>query len=142
VRTENATLFAGSIRPEHNCHFPRIRREFSSSERKMKISVVAPIALVALAIAAGGGYWFGAQRTDAGAKGAPTAGAPSPDKGAPSAVAVEVVTAVTAPMPQMISAVGSLRSDESVTRRNGCEYRRVARAQPQTRRLKSELFPG
>jgi membrane fusion protein (multidrug efflux system) len=93
-------------------------RETSSSEAKMKLSVVAPIVVVALAIAAGAGYWFGKQRTVSGVKGAPAAAAAAPDKGAPAAaVAVEVVTAVTAPMPQMITAVGSLRSDESVTLR-------------------------
>jgi len=83
----------------------------------VKISVVAPIALLAAAIAAGGGYWFGTQRTDTAGKGAPVAGAAAPDKGAPAAVAVEVVTAATASMPQMITTVGSLRSDESVTLR-------------------------
>jgi len=83
----------------------------------MKISVVAPVALLAVAIAAVGGYWFGTQRTVAAAKSASVAGSPSPDKGAPSAVVVEVVTAATASMPQMITAVGSLRSDESVTLR-------------------------
>jgi len=83
----------------------------------MRISVVAPIALVAVAVAAGGGYWFGTKRTDTAAKNAPPAAAAIPDKGAASAVAVEVVTAATASMPQMITTVGSLRSDESVTLR-------------------------
>jgi membrane fusion protein (multidrug efflux system) len=83
----------------------------------MKTSVVAPIALLGVAIAAGAGYWFGTQRTDTAAKRATVAGAAAPDRSALSAVTVEVVTAATASMPQMITAVGSLRSDESVTLR-------------------------
>ena len=94
-----------------------MRREILSSEVEMKTSVVAPIALLAVAVAAGGGYWFGMQRRDAAAKEASIAGAQAPEKSASAAVAVEVVTAATAPMPQMITAVGSLRSDESVTLR-------------------------
>ena len=81
------------------------------------------LAIVALVIgvlvAAAGGYWFGAQRAPApaGTPGGPQAaggtkgGAPAP------AVAVEVEKVVTAAMPQTITAVGSLRSDESVTLR-------------------------
>ena len=83
----------------------------------MRTSVVAPIALLAVVVAAGGGYWFGTKRTDSAAKSAPTPAATAADKGAQAAVAVEVVTAATASMPQMITAVGSLRSDESVTLR-------------------------
>jgi membrane fusion protein (multidrug efflux system) len=81
----------------------------------MRISVVAPIAVLAVAVAAGGGYWLGTQRKDGAAKSALAAAVS--DKAAPSTVAVEVVTAATASMPQMITAVGSLRSDESVTLR-------------------------
>jgi len=83
----------------------------------MKTSVVAPIAVVAVAIAAAGGYWFGQQRTGTAANPASTATTAAPDKGAPNAVVVEAVTAAVASMPQMITAVGSLRSDESVTLR-------------------------
>jgi len=87
----------------------------------MNRSVVAAIAGLGIVVAAGGGYWLGQQGS--GAPGAPgkTAqggGAPGADKGpagpAP-AVTVEAITAATAPMPQAITAVGSLRSDESVT---------------------------
>ncbi|MEO8305603.1 MAG: efflux RND transporter periplasmic adaptor subunit [Betaproteobacteria bacterium] len=86
----------------------------------MKISVVAVITLIALAIAAGGGYWFGQQRGGASPKSAPGGGAApaAADKGpggAPTAILVEAITAATASMPQTITAVGSLRSDESVT---------------------------
>ena len=93
----------------------------------MKRSIVGVIAVLGIAIAAGGGYWFGQQRTAGGAAGkAPVSvgsgGASGPvtaDKGAGSAqaVTVEAITASTAPMPQSITAVGSLRSDESVTLR-------------------------
>ena len=83
--------------------------------------------MLGIAIAAGGGYWFGQQRTGGGAAGkGPTSVAPggasgavTADKGgaAAQAVMVEAITASTAPMPQTITAVGSLRSDESVTLR-------------------------
>jgi membrane fusion protein (multidrug efflux system) len=93
----------------------------------MKRSIVGAVAVLGIAIAAGGGYWFGQQRTG-GAAGAGKAstvgsgGASGPvtaDKGAGGgqAVMVEAITASTAPMPQSITAVGSLRSDESVTLR-------------------------
>src|SRR5690242_7377021 len=83
----------------------------------MKTSVVVPIAIVAIAVAAGGGYWFGTKRADTAAKAAPAAAAPAAEKSATTAVAVEVVNVTTPSMPQMITAVGSLRSDESVTLR-------------------------
>ena len=95
----------------------------------MKISVVAPIAVVAVAIAAGGGYWFGQQRSSTAAKSASAAATPGSDKAAAAAgpaVVVEAVTASTASMPQMITAVGSLRSDESVTLRPEVAGRVVA----------------
>jgi len=80
---------------------------------------VAIVAVVAVGLAAaGGGYWFGAQRPPASA-GGPAAAAPAKGAagGAAQAVSVEAVKVVTAPMPQTITAVGSLRSDESVTLR-------------------------
>jgi membrane fusion protein, multidrug efflux system len=94
----------------------------------MKISVVAPIAIVAVAIAAGGGYWFGQRGGGTAAKSAPGTSVSASDKGAAAApvVVVEAVTASTAAMPQMITAVGSLRSDESVTLRPEVAGRVVA----------------
>jgi len=83
----------------------------------MKTSVVAPIAIVAVAIAAAGGYWFGQQRAGMAEKTGSTAASSAPDKGAQSAVVVHAVTASTQSMPQIVTAVGSLRSDESVTLR-------------------------
>jgi membrane fusion protein (multidrug efflux system) len=97
--------------------------------QKMKRSIVGVIAVLGIAIAAGGGYWFGQQKMGGGAAAgkAPgsvasvaSGGASGPvtaDKGGPQAVMVEAITASTAPMPQSITAVGSLRSDESVTLR-------------------------
>ena len=90
----------------------------------MNKSIVAVIVVLGVAAAAGGGYWFGQQRMGAGAAAGKSqaSGASGPvtsDKGAGTAAAVmvEAITATTAPMPQSITAVGSLRSDESVTLR-------------------------
>ena len=95
----------------------------------MRISVVAPIAVVAVALSAGAGYWFGQQRTGAAGKSASGTSTAASDKGsagASAAVIVEAVAASTASMPQMITAVGSLRSDESVTLRPEVAGRVVA----------------
>ncbi len=89
----------------------------------MNRSVVAAIAVFGILVAAGGGYWLGQQRSDASASagkmaqgGAPAAAGANKGPGGPApAVTVEAITAATAPMPQTITAVGSLRSDESVT---------------------------
>ena len=90
----------------------------------MNKSVVAVVVVLGVAVAAGGGYWFGQQRLVAGAASGKSqpGGASGPvtaDKGSGGApaVMVEAITAATAPMPQTITAVGSLRSDESVTLR-------------------------
>jgi len=88
----------------------------------MNKSIVVVIVVLGIAAAAGGGYWFGQQRTSAGAGNASASAASGPvaagkSQGSAPAVMVEAVTAATAPMPQSITAVGSLRSDESVTLR-------------------------
>jgi membrane fusion protein (multidrug efflux system) len=77
---------------------------------------------MAVAAAVGAAYWFGTQR--AGMPGAPagqsgTASSPGSGKGdaAPSTVTVEATKVATISLPQTITAVGSLRSDESVTLR-------------------------
>ena len=91
----------------------------------------AAILVVAGAALAGGGYWYGTQRNatpgNAGgatsaqqaggaAKQGPGGGAgKAPGGGGP--VAVESGKVVSIEMPQIITAVGSLRSDESVTMR-------------------------
>jgi membrane fusion protein (multidrug efflux system) len=93
----------------------------------MKNVVVVVVALIVVAVAIGGGYWFGAQRagtpvqaTGAGqvpaAPGAGKGGAGGPAGGGGS-VTVEAVKVATVSLPQTITAVGSLRSDESVTLR-------------------------
>ena len=95
----------------------------------MRISVVAPIALVAVALAAGGGYWFGQHRSGVVGKSPSATSTTATDKGSAGAsapVIVEAVAASKASMPQMITAVGSLRSDESVTLRPEVAGRVVA----------------
>src|SRR4051794_18862404 len=84
----------------------------------MKTSVVVVLSALAVAAAAAGGYWLGAKREPAtvAATGAPAAAG----KGAASAgpaVTVEVDKVAFMAMPQTITTVGSLRSDESVTLR-------------------------
>jgi membrane fusion protein, multidrug efflux system len=81
------------------------------------------IVALALALAAGGGYWLGkpkATAPDAPATGASggvaTKGGPGAD-GQAAAAAVETATVEAIRLPQAITAVGSLRSDESVTLR-------------------------
>jgi membrane fusion protein (multidrug efflux system) len=99
----------------------------------MKTPVVAAITVLGVAVAAGGGYWLGQQHTGMPGK-APQAreaagGTARGEKGPgapPAAVVVEATTAATAPMPQTITAVGSLRSDESVTVRPEVAGRVVA----------------
>ena len=75
----------------------------------------------ALAIG-GGGYWYGTQAGAAKtAGGVPVASGNKSGGGAsgntPQAVAIESSKVLSMPMPQVITAVGSLRSDESVTLR-------------------------
>ena len=80
----------------------------------MNKSVLAGIVIVGILAAAGGGYWFGQQR------GAPGNAVPAQGKGAGGqggggAPSVEAVQVATAQMSKAITAVGSLRSDESIT---------------------------
>ena len=85
----------------------------------MSKAALGAVVALALVVAAGAGYWFG-QKGPAtpsappqAAKGGPAGG------GGPAAQAVPVETAAveTARLPQSITTVGSLRSDESVTLR-------------------------
>jgi membrane fusion protein (multidrug efflux system) len=84
----------------------------------MSRKVATALAVVFVIGAAAAGYWIGTQRTPP-----PSAVAAAPGKGgaqqpaAPASITVEATKVVTAPMPQTITAVGSLRSDESVTLR-------------------------
>ena len=78
-----------------------------------KASIGVLVVLVA-ALAGGGGYWYGTHRT---APAAPAASAPARTAAlaAPQAMAVEAAKVSLRAMPQTITAVGSLRSDESIT---------------------------
>jgi membrane fusion protein (multidrug efflux system) len=106
----------------------------------MNKAVIGVVTVLLLLFAAGGGFWFG-QRNAGGVvvdKGAGPAGA---EPGGPgSGVAVEATKVVRVALPQGITAVGSLRSDESVTLRpevagriNAIQFRegeRVAKGAP------------
>jgi membrane fusion protein, multidrug efflux system len=85
--------------------------------------VVAIVAVAAFAVAAmGSAYWYGAKSGaaqaqvagGASAQGAARGGAAPPGAGS---VTVEAIKVATLSLPQTITAVGSLRSDESVTLR-------------------------
>ena len=79
-----------------------------------KTALGAMVALVVLA--AGGGYWFGTRTGIVPPSGAAGPTANKDASGiAPGAVAVEAVKVTVMAMPQAITAVGSLRSDESIT---------------------------
>jgi membrane fusion protein (multidrug efflux system) len=98
------------------------RQRASGVPVPMKRAVSGVVAAIAVAAAVGGAYWFGTQR--AGGPGAPSgangvASSQGSGKGdaAPSVVTVEAAKVATVSLPQTITAVGSLRSDESVTLR-------------------------
>ena len=100
------------------------------------MSAVKTVVLVVVgAVLAGGGYWYGTSRTPApasGGAGGAAKAAPGGSGGGGGAAkaagpaAVEAVKVTTAQLPQVISAVGSLRSDESVTLRPEIAGRIVA----------------
>jgi len=75
--------------------------------------VIASLAVVLVLVAGAGGYWFGQQKNTAEGTQAP------PKTSAPAAagVVVEASKVAKLALPQGITAVGSLRSDESVTLR-------------------------
>jgi len=82
----------------------------------MNKPIVATVAALGIAIAAGAGYWFGQQRpASPGTSYSGAQAATSAASGQPAAIAIEAVKVATASMPQTITAVGSLRSDESIT---------------------------
>jgi membrane fusion protein (multidrug efflux system) len=85
----------------------------------MKKGFPAAVAgLVVAATAAGGGYWYGARQTPQSAPAAaPTAKAGKSGGDGQEATVVEVSRVAAVALPQTITAVGSLRSDESVTLR-------------------------
>ena len=86
--------------------------------------VIVVAVILGIAAAAWGGYWYGNQKNAtplaAAAPGpgqAPGKGGAGAPAGGPPPVTVEAAKVVTSPMPQTIIAVGSLRSDESITLR-------------------------
>lgn len=100
----------------------------------MKKALLIGLVVIGVLAAGGSGYWFGALRSPAptavagdastgdgaskrGAKGAGGAGKGQGDQGGGGPVPVTLAKVSTAAMPEIISAVGSLRSDESVTLR-------------------------
>jgi membrane fusion protein (multidrug efflux system) len=83
----------------------------------MSKKVVGVVAVVLLSIAVGGGYWFG-QKATAPAVAAKTAGpGGAPPGSAAAGVSIEATKVSKVALPQGITAVGSLRSDESITLR-------------------------
>ncbi|MBL8519369.1 MAG: efflux RND transporter periplasmic adaptor subunit [Betaproteobacteria bacterium] len=84
----------------------------------MNKAVAVSLVTVALASALGAGYWMGRSGTPAPAAGASKAGAgPAAAKGGPGAAGtpVEVTRATPTVLPSTITAIGSLKSDESVS---------------------------
>jgi len=83
----------------------------------MNKALTRVVAFVAVIAAIGGAYWFGTQRGGAAPQpeAAKSAATNAGSGGAPVTVEAAKVTVVA--MPQTITAVGSLRSDESVTLR-------------------------
>ncbi len=83
----------------------------------MSKKVVGVLSVVLLSIAVGGGYWFGQKGTDSAMATKSAGGAAAPAGVAPAGVSIEAIKVAKASMPQGITAVGSLRSDESITLR-------------------------
>ena len=73
------------------------------------------IAALLLIVAAAGGYWFGTRGAPAPVVGGGASPGNAAKGGTPAAVAVEGVKVAVMAMPQTITTVGSLRSDESIT---------------------------
>jgi membrane fusion protein (multidrug efflux system) len=82
----------------------------------MNKAVLGTAAVAGILLAAAAGYWFGQHRAPKAADGAAVSSAASraADATKVSAITVDVIKVARAPMPQTITAVGSLRSDESV----------------------------
>jgi membrane fusion protein, multidrug efflux system len=80
-----------------------------------KIAIAASVVL-AVAIATGGGYWLGSKRLVTGARDAPVAteSAKGATTGGGAPMTVEATKVALQALPQMITTVGSLRSDESI----------------------------
>jgi membrane fusion protein, multidrug efflux system len=85
----------------------------------MKKVVASVVAALAVVVAVGAAYWFGTQRggPPAGPGGTASSQGAAKSDAPPATIAVEAVKVATVSLPQTITAVGSLRSDESVTLR-------------------------
>lgn len=90
----------------------------------MKNALIGTLVTLGILAAAAGGYWYGAvrQRPPAADAATPGVAANPPAKSVPAqssaaALPVEVTKAGTVMLPQTITTIGSLRSDESVTLR-------------------------
>src|SRR5438477_3133473 len=82
----------------------------------MNKAVVGGISAFVVVAAAAGGYWLGTHQTTTTPSATSGAASSAPKAlSGPVAVAVEAVKVAVQPMPQSITAVGSLRSDESIT---------------------------
>jgi len=118
--------FAGPTVAEHNHHLYSL----DSGSFPMNKAALGIVAVVVAAVAAGAGYWLGQRpaspmagcvRPGRAGRGAREKHLARPDREAagravlPPGVPVEVVKVATASLPQSITTVGSLRSDESVT---------------------------
>src|SRR5581483_10801788 len=114
----HATI-AGRVGVPHNVGFTFFARGLGVFA--MNKVVIGVLAVIGVAVAAGAGYWMGARQPGASTPSA--AGAPAgKGQGGNAAGAnaqgqpinVEAVKVSTTALPQVITAVGSLRSDESV----------------------------
>ena len=89
----------------------------SKNVQLMNKTATVGTALLCVALAAGAGFWFGAQRANAPGDAPAAAAATKGTAPVGTPMVVEATKVVRQPLPQTITAVGSLRSDESVTLR-------------------------
>lgn len=75
---------------------------------------LAVAAALAVSVAAGGGYWFGTHQAT-GRPALDANSAPGRNAAAPAPTVVEAAKVMLQALPQTITTVGSLRSDESIT---------------------------
>ncbi len=79
--------------------------------------VLSAVLLTVAAASIGAGYWFGATQSKSKAPSSPSASAPAKPGGPPPGTAVEAMKVTSIQLPQAISAVGTLRSDEAIVLR-------------------------
>jgi membrane fusion protein (multidrug efflux system) len=121
------SCLAGTRRPglpgvgaaAHNRRLPfpaRHAREEHDRIQIMTKSALAVTAVLVVSIAAGAGYWFGTHRAPSDPVTASNAATtPKSGGGNVAPTVIEATKVMLQAMPQTITAVGSLRSDESVT---------------------------